>query len=301
MSKISLNKELELIRAKLKHFTTESRVRRYLDTGSPELNGVLGRPGYGIPYGKVIELFGENSHGKSGLSFDLLAMAQQDGAYGVLVDAENSYTEEWATKRGVDVGNLAVISPYAGSVGKKPTLKNTRMMSAEELLQEAHELIMSVKGKNKKARFFMIVDSTAALLTEAEATAGLTDQNMNSRSSLPRFMSQLMRRWVGFAGASDTTTVFVNQLRSNIGQMFGNPDTTPGGRALKFYSHVRASVRRVKGGRIMTSGKQIGIKGIIKNYKNKCGGVEGSEIGYQLMFAGYTKIVPVAKIKMEEK
>ena len=126
---------------------------------------------------------------------------------------------------------------------------------------------------------------------------------MRTQMALPQFLGKLLRRWTGLFESYNVLGVFINQVRIAPGVAFGNPEYTPGGKALKFYCHIRSIVRRTKGGRLMKSGKIVGLKGIITNLKNKAGGVEGSRCGYKIYFDGKrsTKWVDAAMLKAEEK
>jgi recombination protein RecA len=288
-----------MIRSKLGHYTTAAVPSYFLDTTYPDFNSVIGGP-TGIPFGYLIELSGIESAGKTTLALDLLAEAQEQKAEGVWVDVENSLTRKWAARRGVDVDNLCWIWPYLGRFGKKGTKewKRKRLINAEEMCEEAEAYIKAryVPGK----RFFMVVDSVTALLTREEAETGISKANMRSKLSLPTFLGRLLRRWVGFAHSTNTTIIFINQIRINPNQLFGNPEYTPGGKALKFYCHVRVGARRVKDGRLMHSGEQVGIKGYLTNAKNKAGGVERLQIGYKISFkSGETEFMPVSLVKKD--
>lgn len=298
-------KELALIRGKLGYFSTEARPKDYLDLGDQDANNVLGHPKLGIAYGRLIEISGPEQSGKSAIAIDLLAAAQADGAIGIWVDAENSFDNEWASKRGVNINQLRLVAPYVGRFPrinkqtKKVSIeKVSRMISAQEMLTEAEEII-KLRQDDEASKMFLVVDSVTALLTREEAETSLSDQGFKSNMSLPAFMGKLLRRWVGRAQAGNVTMVFINQLRTNPMQMFGNPEYTPGGKALKFYCHIRVGMRRVKGGRVMHNGHQVGIKGYLKNFKNKVGGLEQSEVGYHINFSGDIEFLPVSQVRKE--
>lgn len=296
-------KELIAIRAAMGHLPSHKQYRYYLDLGDRDANNVFGHPDKGIRYGCQIEVSGAEQSGKSALAFDFLSAGQEDGAYGVWSDAENSLDKSWARKRGVDTDKLFHVYPYKGTFpvmvkGKKRM--EERMSNAQELLAESEAYVTRVSNRDPHAKFIHVVDSITALLTKEEMAAGLVDQNMRTGMALPAFMSKLMRRWVGFSQATNMTVIFINQLRTNPTQMFGNPDYTPGGKAAKFYCHVRVGMRRVKGGRLVQSGEQIGIKGVAKNIKNKLGGKEFSEVGYKIMFKGSSEFLPADEMKKGE-
>lgn len=298
---ISPSQELKLIRSELKHIGKERLQKYWLDTGSPELHSILGHPDRGLAYGKLIELFGAESVGKSAIASDIMAAAQADGAYGIWVDAENSLDPDWQDKRGVDMAKLCWIYPYIGKFSsdkKDKQFKNKiRMASAQEMLTESEMYIEHVRAKDPKAKFFKVIDSVTALLTIDEMRAGIAGQNMRTKLDLPAFLGRLLRRWVGFNAATHTTTLFINQTRVNPTQLFGNPEYQPGGKALKFYCHIRAGIRRGKGGRMMHAGRQTGIQGFLQNQKNKVGGVEWIQTGYKISFSGTSEFLDAKEIK----
>ena len=179
----------------------------------------------GIPRGKMVEIYGAESGGKSFLSLKLIASAQKKGLTCCLVDAEQSFDAKWAKKHGVDTDNLYLIN---------------EPMSAEKTLDYVIQLC-------KSGSFgVVVVDSTAALVPMKELEGSICDQDF---ALLARAMSKACRQIVQHCGSNDTICVFLNQIREKMGVMFGDPETTPGGRALKFYSHVRIKVtpgRKVK-------------------------------------------------------
>lgn len=288
----------------MEHLPTSKSHRLYLDLGDTDANNVFGHPEKGIRYGSMAEISGAEQSGKSAIAFDILSAGQEDGAYGVWTDVENSLDKAWARKRGVNTDRLFHVAPYKGTfpvMVKRTKHLETRMCNAQELLAESEEYVTRVSNRDPKAKFIHVVDSITALLTKEEMAAGLVDQNMRTGMSLPQFMGKLMRRWVSYAQATNMTVLFINQLRTNPMAMFGNPDYTPGGKAAKFYCHIRVGMRRVKGGKLMNSGEQIGIKGVAKNIKNKIGGKENSEVGYKILFKGSSEFHPAAKMKKDEE
>jgi recombination protein RecA len=190
-----------------------------------------------------------------------------------------------------------LISPYVGKFGKE---KQSRLINAQEMLQEAEDLIYFHHRNNANSKLVLIIDSVTALLTREESEAGLVNANFRTTQALPQFLGKLLRRWVGMAQSTNTTMIFINQVRINPMQRFGNPEYQPGGKALKFYCHSRITMRRVKGGRLVKANKQFGIKGYIKNLKNKMGGLEYSEIGYKILFSGTTEFLSVATLKKDD-
>lgn len=284
------------IRKALKHWETDWQPTSFLTTGSPMMDACLGTPGHGIPYGKMIELFGPESSGKSATALDLIAAAQSNGAATIWLDAENSWEKRWARIRGVKCKPLFLIQPYLGRFG---TDKELRMSSAEELCSEA-EKVMRLLSVKRGGSTLMVVDSVTALLSRGESEAGIENQNMRTKLSLPQFLGQLLRRWVGVCQATNTTIIFINQLRINPNQLFGNPEYQPGGKALKFYCHIRAAVRRGnKGGLLVNAaGKKLGIRGVITCVKTKVGGEEGTKVGYKIYDDGRTVYVPAKDVKV---
>src|SRR5437773_5644313 len=189
-----------------------------IPSGSLALDAALGVGGY--PRGRVIEVFGPESGGKTTLSLHAIAEAQKLGGTAVFVDAEHALDANYARKLGVDVDNLLVSQPDSG----------------EQALEITEVLIRS------GAIDIVVVDSVAALVPRAELEGEMGDAQMGLQA---RLMSQALRKLTGIVSKSRTCLVFINQIREKIGVMFGNPETTTGGRALKFYASVRVDVRRI--------------------------------------------------------
>jgi recombination protein RecA len=198
----------------------ESRYARIqgINTGSISLDIALG--GCGIPRGRVIELFGPESSGKTTLALHIIANAQKTGGIAAFIDAEHALDTTWAKRLGVDVTNLLVSQPDTG----------------EQALDIAEMLIKS------NAVDVIVIDSVAALIPAAELAGEMGQSHMGLQA---RLMSQAMRKLTGVISKSKTSLIFINQIRMKIGVMFGNPETTTGGNALKFYSSVRLDVRRI--------------------------------------------------------
>lgn len=278
---------VQRVRKKLKHYTAEKVPEYWLDTGSPALNSALGSRDKGLPYGKMYEIFGRESSGKTALLLELAGMAQRDGAAAGIVNAEGSYDEEWAKIRGVDTDNIAVFTPYIGKFGRE-----TRLSTAEDLFNEVKVWLRIVSRKHKK--IFLAVDSIPALLPSA-GDVDEDDVNMPSRLSLPTYLAGLMPRLNGPVIHRNVMMFFVNQLRSKPGPFGG--EYTPGGNTVKFFFSVRAKVKRAeKGGKIVNKkGRQIGIKGYMTNYKNKAGGgsIENIQIMYKVLFRKPSKFMEV--------
>jgi recombination protein RecA len=189
-----------------------------IPSGSLSLDAALGVGGY--PRGRVIEVFGPESSGKTTLTLHAIAEAQRLGGSAAFVDAEHALDANYARKLGVDVENLLVSQPDSG----------------EQALEIAEVLIRS------GAIDIVVVDSVAALVPRAELEGEMGDAQMGLQA---RLMSQALRKLTGIVSKSKTCLIFINQIREKIGVMFGNPETTTGGRALKFYSSVRVDVRRI--------------------------------------------------------
>ena len=189
-----------------------------IGTGALSLDIALG--GAGIPRGRVTELFGPESSGKTTLALHVIANAQRAGGVAAFIDAEHALDTTWAKRLGVDVSSLLVSQPDTG----------------EQALEIAEMLI----GSNSVD--IIVVDSVAALTPKAEIEGEMGDSHMGLQA---RLMSQAMRKLTSIINKSKTALVFINQIRMKIGVMFGNPETTTGGRALKFYSSVRIDLRRI--------------------------------------------------------
>ena len=187
-------------------------------TGALSLDLALG--GAGIPQGRITELFGPESSGKTTLALHVIASAQRSGGVAAFIDAEHALDTTWAKRLGVDVSNLLVSQPDTG----------------EQALEITEMLIRS------NSVDVIVVDSVAALTPKAEIEGEMGDSHMGLQA---RLMSQAMRKLAAVINKSKTALIFINQIRMKIGVMFGNPETTTGGRALKFYSSIRLDIRRI--------------------------------------------------------
>jgi recombination protein RecA len=211
-----------------------------ISSGSISLDAALGVGGY--PRGRVIEIFGPESSGKTTLSLHAIAEAQKNGGTAAFIDAEHALDAIYARKLGVDIDNLLVSQPDSG----------------EQALEIAEVLIRS------GAVDIVVVDSVAALVPRAELEGDMGDAQMGLQA---RLMSQALRKLTGIVSKSKTTLIFINQIREKIGVMFGNPETTTGGRALKFYASVRVDVRRIAS--IKDGDEVVGNRTKAKIVKNK--------------------------------
>ena len=211
-----------------------------ISTGSIALNAALGVGGY--PRGRVIEIYGPESSGKTTLAIHAIAEAQKNGGIAAIIDAEHAFDRFYAEKLGVDVENLWISQPDSG----------------EQALEIADQLIRS------SAVDIVVIDSVAALTPKAELEGDMGDNRVGLQA---RLMSQALRKLTSTISKTNTTCIFINQLREKIGVMFGNPETTTGGNALKFYSSVRLDIRRVS--QIKEGDDVIGNQTRVKIVKNK--------------------------------
>jgi recombination protein RecA len=210
-----------------------------IPTGAISFDAALGVGGF--PRGRVVEIFGPESSGKTTIALQVIAEAQKTGGMAAFVDAEHALDPQYAKKLGVDIENLLVSQPDYG----------------EQALEIAEALVRS------NAIDVLVVDSVAALVPKAELDGEMGDSHMGLQA---RLMSQALRKLTGIVSKSRTCLIFINQIREKIGVMFGNPETTTGGRALKFYSSVRIDIRRIaaiKEGDVVT-GSRTRVK-VVKN------------------------------------
>src|SRR5829696_5714842 len=211
-----------------------------ISTGSISLDFALGVGG--LPRGRVVEIFGPESSGKTTLALQIIAEAQKKGGMAAFVDAEHALDAAYAKKLGVDLDNLLVSQPDNG----------------EQALEIVEVLIRS------NSVDVVVVDSVAALVPRAEIDGEMGEAQMGLQA---RLMSQALRKLTGAVSKSKTALIFINQLREKIGVMFGNPETTTGGRALKFYASVRIDIRRI--GAIKDGEQVVGGRTRVKVVKNK--------------------------------
>jgi len=211
-----------------------------IPTGALSLDIALGIGG--VPRGRIIEVFGPESSGKTTLALHVIAEAQKQGGEAAFIDAEHALDPVYAKKLGVDIDNLIVSQPDTG----------------EQALEITEALVRS------GALDVIVVDSVAALVPKAEIDGDMGDSHMGLQA---RLMSQALRKLAGAINKSKTVLIFINQLREKIGVMFGNPETTTGGRALKFYASVRMDIRKVEN--IKQDGEVMGNRVRVKVIKNK--------------------------------
>ena len=212
-----------------------------IPTGSLALDAAIGIGG--APRGRIIEIYGPESSGKTTLALSILAESQAQGGVVAFIDAEHALDPVWAAKLGVDIDEVLISQPDTG----------------EQALEICDMLVRS------NAISCIVVDSVAALVPRAEIEGEIGDASVGLQA---RLMSQALRKLAGSLSKSNTCCIFINQLREKIGVMFGNPETTTGGRALKFFSSVRLDIRRIE--TIKEKGVAIGNRVRVKVAKNKC-------------------------------
>ena len=211
-----------------------------ISTGSISLDAALGIGG--IPRGRITEIYGPESSGKTTLSLHIIAEAQKSGGYAAIIDDEHAMDPEYAKKLVVDTDNLLISQPDTG----------------EQALDITETLVRS------GALDVIVIDSVAALVPKAELDGDMGDSHMGLQA---RLMSQALRKLTGTVSKSRTSVIFINQIRHKIGVMFGSPETTTGGNALKFYASVRLDIRRI--GQIKEGDQVVGNRTRVKVVKNK--------------------------------
>jgi len=211
-----------------------------ISTGSISLDSALGIGG--IPRGRITEIYGPESSGKTTLTLHIIAEAQKTGGYAAFIDAEHAMDPEYAKKLGVDTDNLLISQPDTG----------------EQALDITETLVRS------GALDVIVIDSVAALVPKAELDGDMGDSHMGLQA---RLMSQALRKLTGSVSKSRTSVIFINQIRHKIGVMFGSPETTTGGNALKFYASIRLDIRRI--GQIKEGDQLVGNRTRVKVVKNK--------------------------------
>mgnify|MGYP000091296524 FL=1 len=211
-----------------------------ISTGCLSLDVALGVGG--VPRGRVVEIYGPESSGKTTLALHIIAEAQKAGGFAAFIDAEHAVDPDYSKKLGVNTEELLISQPDTG----------------EQALEICETLVRS------GALHVIVIDSVAALVPRAELEGDMGDSHMGLQA---RLMSQALRKLTGTVSRSNTTVIFINQIREKIGVMFGNPETTPGGRALKFYSSIRMEIRRIT--TIKDGGEMVGSRVRVKVVKNK--------------------------------
>src|SRR3989338_8279130 len=214
-----------------------------IKTGAVSLDLAMGIGG--VPRGRIIEIYGPESSGKSTLALHIVANAQKNGGIAAYIDAEHALDPSYASKIGVNVDDLMISQPDNG----------------EEALNIAEMLARS------NAVDVIVIDSVAALVPKSELEGEIGDQHMGLQA---RMMSQALRKLTATLSRSNTCAVFINQIREKIGVIFGNPETTTGGKALKFYASIRMDIRRITGIKSSDNTNEIGSRVKVKVVKNKC-------------------------------
>ena len=212
-----------------------------ISTGCLSLDVALGVGG--VPRGRIIEVYGPESSGKTTLALHIVAEAQKAGGFAAYIDAEHAVDPDYSKNLGVNTEELLISQPDTG----------------EQALEICETLVRS------GAVDVIVIDSVAALVPRAELEGDMGDAHVGLQA---RLMSQALRKLTGTVSRSNTTVIFINQIREKIGVMFGNPETTPGGRALKFYSSIRMEIRRVTS--LKDAGEMVGSRVRVKVLKNKC-------------------------------
>jgi recombination protein RecA len=215
-------------------------IENSVSTGCLSLDVALGVGG--VPRGRIIEIYGPESSGKTTLALHIVAEAQKAGGYAAYIDAEHAVDPEYSKNLGVNIEELLISQPDTG----------------EQALEICETLVRS------GAVDVIVIDSVAALVPRAELEGDMGDTHVGLQA---RLMSQALRKLTGTVSRSNTTVIFINQIREKIGVMFGNPETTPGGRALKFYSSIRMEIRRITS--LKDGGEMVGSRVRVKVVKNK--------------------------------
>ena len=215
-------------------------IENSVSTGCLSLDVALGVGG--VPRGRIVEIYGPESSGKTTLALHIVAEAQKAGGYAAYIDAEHAVDPEYSKNLGVNTEELLISQPDTG----------------EQALEICETLVRS------GAVDVIVIDSVAALVPRAELEGDMGDTHVGLQA---RLMSQALRKLTGTVSRSNTTVIFINQIREKIGVMFGNPETTPGGRALKFYSSIRMEIRRITS--LKDGGEMVGSRVRVKVVKNK--------------------------------
>ena len=270
---------------------------KHIDIGNKEINKVFGNK-QGIPSGKLFELAGLEHAGKTLWCIILAILAQlQHKAFVVWIDLEGTWDDDWALKLGMDLSKYRfylirptvvkwVKSDKGGSKkAKSRKAGNVFLQSIEWSYREAEAVMGWFKEKYPDRPIFLVTDSVANMQTEVQANAGATDQNMSTQQARAAFLSMYLPKMAQLASNYDGWFWFINQIRTNPAKAFGNPEYTPGGKALAHNAHSRIWLRKLKGGQLIVNGVVRGIKGKAVNIKNKVGGGSEAYLKYGFQIA----------------
>lgn len=318
----------DLIMQKLGYTVFAKAPQVWLQTGSKNLNKVAGSKRFGLPAGKIYEIRGKKHAGKTALVMFLAALAQRLlNAYVIWIDAEASLTNEsenprrefknaWATKLGLDTseGNFYCVGPKIlksrkkRTKGKKITKAGTKFLqSAESMFAETEAAIDIIKDQEEDRPIFIALDSIANLQTEMSVDAGHLEKNMRTQLDRAMFLSFALPRLSALAMNYSCWVFLINQIRTKPGVMFGNPEYSPGGKAVEHNAHVQIDMRPFKGGVILEGDTVVGVRGKLVNVKNKAGGgsLQSLLCAYQVTFSKPAKkmwkFAPLARKGKQEE
>ncbi len=298
------------------HVTFAKPPQFWLDTGYPYLNRVLGSEKYGLAYGKIVLLAGFPSSGKTTLAAKIVALAQNDGAEAGWGDGENSFDRSHMHHQGMHIGKrvfegkkligyekIALFWPEYGLFGGVKGLLDENPETGELFFERLEDWMKLRRKINPNGKRVLVVDSVNAFSSEEELIAGMTGQNMRTRSSNAVMLNLMSKRWQNLCLHTNTLSILIAQIRTNPGQRFGDPHYVSGGAGIQFFPSVVCWMNRSKGGSIKKGGEAIGVQGIITNRKNKAGGgsVEHKKCAYWCYFTKDDwKFDNIKKLKKEE-
>lgn len=265
----------------------------WLDTGYPRLNLVMGSKEKGLASGKVYLIAGKESSCKSLIAAMISGVGQSKGAQVGWIDVEESYDKHHVRKQGLHSSRVALFAPLYGTFKLSRKSKQDAIEEvepAEYMLTRVEMWMKLMRKQNPQGKIVLVLDSTNALSPKEEQEAAYVDANMRTKTSNAVFLNMLTKRLSLLAVHTNAIVILISQLRTNPAAMFGNPDYIPGGAGLKYHPSCIVWMRRVKDGAIREGnskkGKQIGVKGLLTNTKNKVGGgsVERKKCGYLAYF-----------------
>lgn len=293
--------------------------KKYINIGDREMNGVFGSSKKGVPTGKVTELAGLNHAGKTLWTIILAILAQiQHKAFVIWIDLEGTWDDSWALKLGMNLSSrrFYLIQPLVVKWAKtdKGGSKKAKgrgagkvfLQTIEWNFREVEEVIGDFKQEYPDRPVFIVCDSIANMVVEEAMAAGATDQNMNTQQKRAAWLSQYLPKLCGLIANYDAWMFFINQIRDNPAAFGADKEYTPGGKAVAHVAHLRAWIRKLKGGKVINAGKVVGIKGKIINKKNKTGdsSVAYMERGFQIRWdkmPNFKKAIKFMDIKEAEK